>query len=248
MHEGELTRHPGFPTTHWSRIFLAGEQEQAGGRDALDQLLRQYYAPLLAHLRFKSGVGEDDARDLLHSFVEKKILQARLLQQAERERGRFRTFLRTALDHFVTDAYRHSRRASRTPGGGLVSLEELPSELDAAAPPAADPFDREWALTVLHEARRRTRAYYESKGEANSWAVFDLGCWRKQVEGLRPPPHAAMARQFGFRSARQVSNTIITVGRRYGALLREIVAEYVEDEAAIDAEIRELMAILSDEG
>jgi RNA polymerase sigma-70 factor (ECF subfamily) len=237
---------PGYPTTHWSQIFLAGEQDQAEGQDALDRLLRRYYPPLLAHLRFKFRATDDDARDWLQSFVEKKVLQARLLTRARRERGRFRTFLLNALDNFVLSEFRRARCASRLPDGGLMSLEEQAT--DAAAAPESDPFDREWAVNVIQEAGRRTRTYYKDKGSENSWAVFDVGVLQKQVEGLKPPSHADLARQFGFDSGRQVSNAIITVGRRYGAILREIIGEYVEDEAAIDAELRELMAILSGDG
>jgi hypothetical protein len=236
---------PGYPTTHWSQIFLAGDQDQAEGQDALDRLLRRYYHPLLAHLRFKFHATDDDARDWLQSFVEKKVLQARLLTRARRERGRFRTFLLNALDNFVLSEFRRARCASRLPDGGLTSLEELALVPDAAAAPGSDPFDREWAINVIHEAGRRTRTYYTDKGSENSWAVFDVGVLRKQVEGLKPPSHADLARQFGFGSGRQVSNAIITVGRRYGAILREIIGEYVEDQTAIDAELRELMAILS---
>ncbi len=82
---------------------------------------------------------------------------------ADRTRGRFRTFLLNVLDNYVKDELRARDCARRRPPGGWVALDEAPAaEERHPAPHGGDPFDREWALTVLAEAEAETRRFYES--------------------------------------------------------------------------------------
>lgn len=237
-----------YPTTHWSQILLASQEDRAAGQGALDRLLRQYRRPLLTHLRAKFRANDEQAEDWLHDFVARKVLKNRLLEHADRKRGRFRTFLLNALDNFVIEEHRRTGRACRSPSGGFVPLDELTgAESGMATGEAADPADHAWAIEVLAEAEKRTRAFYEAKGRGSSWTVFDEGYVRPLVDGTKRPSNADLARRHGFTSAEAVSDAITTVRRMFGKNIRAAVREYedAEDGGDCEAEIRDLKAILA---
>jgi len=239
----------GYPSTHWSLIYLATLPEEQAGEGALNRLLARYCPPLLAHLEFRFHLPRERAEDLLQAFVERKVLARQLLGRADRARGRFRTFLLNALDNFVKDELRTHGCARRQPVGGLVPLDEALDAPDVApAGNGADPFEREWALTVLDEAERGTRAFYESKGRQDTWGVFRDGVLAPLREGVARAGDEELARRHGFESARQASNAIVTAKREFGKILRAVVGRYAADDADVDAELRELMTVLARAG
>src|SRR5688572_10181335 len=87
-----------FATTHWSIVRLAGDAATSESSAALDRLCRQYWQPLYYFVRRK-GYSEADAKDLVQGFFA-RLLEKGLVGAADQERGRFRTFLLTALDNY----------------------------------------------------------------------------------------------------------------------------------------------------
>ena len=94
-----------FPNTHWSLIRRAGQtgEAQFAARKALAVLLTRYESPLGcgATSRVVRRLG-DDVDDVLQAFVADKLLEREMLRHADEGRGRFRTFLLTSLNNFVT--------------------------------------------------------------------------------------------------------------------------------------------------
>src|SRR5262249_32933429 len=103
-----------FSTTHWSMGRLAGNAATAESNAALDQLCRQYWQPLYYFVRRK-GHSEEDAKDLVQGFFA-RLLEKGLFGAADRERGRFRTFLLTALENYLISEWSRANRQKR--GGG----------------------------------------------------------------------------------------------------------------------------------
>ncbi len=170
----------------------------------------------------------------------------RLLKGADQNKGRFRNYLLTALYRFAEDQRRSQARARRRPAGGLVSLDE---HREIAAAHASNhqpnPGDVQWAKTVIERARQQTEAHYRSKQRNRTWEVFAAGCYRPLRYGDERPSDADLALQHGFKSARQVSNQVGLVKKRFGSALRDVIREYEKSEAGIDEEIRQLVAIFS---
>lgn len=106
--------------THWSLLL---SPELAGGERgrATTCFYERYRRVVLGYLRFK-GIppGEDLVQDFFASTFEKDFLG-----RASPSRGRFRSFLRTAVDHFVTDARRTEGRRKRRPDSPLVRLDRI---------------------------------------------------------------------------------------------------------------------------
>ena len=145
-----------FVTTHWSIVSAAGNSSTPGARHAWEELARAYWRPLYRHVR-RRGRSHSDAQDLVQAFFE-RLMEKRVIQQAQCDRGRFRSFLLAALDNFL--ANEHDRATALKRGGGriLESLSVSETEVDFAPEPASPEtplerlFDRDWAHAVLDKS------------------------------------------------------------------------------------------------
>src|SRR6266511_4758040 len=115
-----------FASTRWTMVLEAGDSATASAHalSALSELCQIYWRPLYAFLR-KQGYGSEDAQDLTQGFFA-HLIESRAYARADREKGRFRSFLLGALKHFLAHARDYGRAQKR--GGGF-----LPVQLDEAA-------------------------------------------------------------------------------------------------------------------
>src|SRR5687768_2580796 len=91
----------GFPSTHWSLVGSAAQINREKRREALGTLLHRYMPALRAHLVLARRLPADYADDLLQGFVADKVIEQNLLGNADRTKGRFRSFLLAAVKHYV---------------------------------------------------------------------------------------------------------------------------------------------------
>lgn len=129
-----------FATTQWSVVLAAGNSASPESQAALEQLCRQYWFPLYAYVR-RQGHSPDDAKDLTQEFF-RQLLGRHRLRQADRSRGRFRSFLLSALNHFLLNEWDRARAAKR--GGGLrfVAWDHLPAVRSGTSLAGDDPCQR----------------------------------------------------------------------------------------------------------
>ena len=99
-----------FQTTHWSVVLAARDTASPQAEAALAELCRTYWYPLYAFVRRK-GHSPHDAQDLTQAFFA-RLLEKNYVAQADRERGRFRTYLLAALTHFLADEWDRARVAA----------------------------------------------------------------------------------------------------------------------------------------
>src|SRR5262245_26228805 len=107
-----------FATTHWSVVLSAADSVDARGDEALEELCRTYWHPLYSYVR-RRGHGPEDAQDLTQAFFE-QFLEKKTVRKADRNRGKFRTFLLTSLKHFLIHEWERARTAKR--GSGQIHL------------------------------------------------------------------------------------------------------------------------------
>jgi DNA-directed RNA polymerase specialized sigma24 family protein len=112
------TREGQFASTRWTVVLAAGASDVSSARahDALSELCRIYWRPLYLFLR-REGIGAEDAQDLTQGFFA-ELIGDRSYLRADREKGRFRSFLLGALKHFVADA--RDREQAQKRGGGKI--------------------------------------------------------------------------------------------------------------------------------
>jgi RNA polymerase sigma-70 factor (ECF subfamily) len=232
-----------FATTHWSVVLAAGDAAAPGSETALAGLCQTYWYPLYAHVR-RRGHPPEAACDFTQGFFA-ELLARKAIGVADPQRGRFRTFLLAALDHFLHHAHRDAHTLKRGGGREIVSLDAQDAEQRFALEPADErtpdlEFDRRWALATLERARHRLRHEFSLAGKAE---LFDLLRPHLQADA-NGPAYAQIAAQLGMTVV-AVKVTVHRLRQRYGEVLREEVAHTLADPADGEQEIRHLIEALS---
>ena len=234
-----------FATTHWSVVLRAGNaaDRSADARDALARLCRIYWFPLYAQVR-RHGHNAHDAQDLTQGFFA-RLLSNDTLAHADPTHGRFRSFVLTALKHFLTDEWEKTRAQKRGGGHTLVAIDDSDAErrfhaepLDEAAPDKA--FDRRWAVVLLETVLARLEKEYRDAGKARSFATL-----KSTLTGTRDTqPYAQIARELDL-SEGAVKVAVHRLRRRYRELLQTEIAQTVATPADATAELQYLFQVLS---
>jgi RNA polymerase sigma-70 factor (ECF subfamily) len=231
-----------FPSTHWSVVLAAQADSPERARAALEQLCTVYWYPLYAYLR-RCGQQPADAEDLVQSFIA-HLLQGQFFQVADPDKGRFRSYLLTSLNHFVTDVAERGGRQKRGDGRPLLSLDAVTAERRYAQEPA-DPhnpeqlFERRWALTLLDTVLHRLE---QEATESGRVILF------RQLKGVLlgdrgGVPYAELAPQLGLSEA-ALTMTVHRLRRRYRELIREEIAHTVSGPMEIEEEMHHLFQVL----
>ena len=233
-----------FASTHWSVVLVAGQGSGPEARQALEDLCRAYWKPLHAFARHHRR-NEADAEDVTQAFFA-YFLKRGYLGAADRQRGRFRTFLLTSFRHYLDSEWNRARAAKRGGQHTIVSWEELTATGQARCdPPAADDpertYDREWAAHVIARAIRRLREEFAAAGKASQFE------WLKQF--LQQPASEAayteVARQMD-QTPGAVAVAVHRLRHRYGELVRDEVLQTVHQPTDVDDELRHLREVLLD--
>jgi RNA polymerase sigma-70 factor (ECF subfamily) len=231
-----------FATTHWTVVLAAQRSNSTRAHAALSSLCQAYWYPLYAFVR-RRGFDADEAQDLTQEFFA-RLLEKNYLQTADRQRGRFRTFLLAALSHFLDNHWDRKHRVKR--GGRLVfvSFEELQAEQRYALEPSSDLtpeklFDRRWALTVLEGVHQRLRKEYVVAGKAQEFQALQVCLSGEKGRAS----YAELGEPLGM-SEGAVKVAVHRLRRRFGELLRAEIAQTVARPEEVDEEIRHLFAVV----
>jgi DNA-directed RNA polymerase specialized sigma24 family protein len=228
-----------FATTDWSLVLNAASDSS----EALNRLCRVYWRPIYLFVRH-SGFGPADAEDITQEFFA-DILRREWLKLANRERGRFRAFLRTDLRHFLNNRRRRDHRLKR--GGGEVQLpletEGLERELASQVAEAADPtvlYDRKWAVTLLQAAMARLE-----EGERRGGRMERFLQLRPFVANPPAPGDYERLAKDLATSQGHVALLVHRLSRRFAGLVRAEIAATVADPSQIDDELGHLLKSVS---
>jgi len=238
--------HPGppvFNTTRWSVVESAGAADPKSAAQALEQLCTTYWSPVYAFARC-AGNSPDDALDLAQGFFE-KVIAGDYFAQADRSRGKFRSFLLASLKHFIFNQHAKSHAVRRGGRVQFIPLDQSTAEsqfriepVDRNSPDKA--FARQWALALLDEVMDALKAHYQAAGEARLFEALQpcLATGRDRLS------YAELGAGIGL-SEGAVKVAVHRMRKRYRELLRQKVAETVSDPEAAEAELRELFQALS---
>ena len=231
-----------FPTTRWSLIALAREADPNQRRAALGEVLKAYWGPLTAYLRACNGSAGNE-EDLLQGFVASQVLERELLDAANPTKGRFRTYLLTALSRYVTK-HNADLVAQKRGSGRVISLEEA-CDLPADDPQPYEALQAAWARQVVEQAVHRMRQATEASKRPEMWEIFQCRVLRPLMDGSPPVPYAQLVSRLAIHSPVEASNLLVTAKRTFIRCLREVVREYEPHESRIDEEIADLRRILA---
>ncbi len=231
-----------FATTHWTVVLAAREPHNPGSKEALARLCAIYWRPLYAFIR-RRGALPEDAEDLVQEFFY-RFLERDSLKFVQPSTGRFRSFLLACLKHFLANQREHACAQRRGGGAAPVPLDASSAETQYLLEPAHNLtpellFERRWAYTVLEQTLEQLR---------NEYARRQQGEWFDALEGFLPGSNrqafrANIAAQHGM-SAGALDVASHRLRQRFGALLREQVAQTVSSPDEAQEEIRHLIAVL----
>jgi RNA polymerase sigma-70 factor (ECF subfamily) len=232
-----------FPTTHWSLIVHAGAGDAAQVHAALETLCRRYWFPLYAFAR-RQGRSHHEAEDCTQEFLA-RLLAADGVARARPERGRFRTFLLTALRNFLIKDWQRAQALKRG-GGGVLPLDFDHAEQgfgQQPADPALTPehaFDRTWALGMITAALDAIRADYGKSGRSAQFAALAPFVWGDGAAETLAAPAARLG-----MTTHAFTVALHRLRQRVGQRLRADVAQTVASDAEVDDELRHLIAAVS---
>jgi RNA polymerase sigma-70 factor (ECF subfamily) len=231
-----------FHTTHWSVVLAAQKGDSPQANKALETLCRTYWYPIYVFVR-RRGFSVEDAQDLTQEFFA-RLLQRNFLRKVAREKGRFRTYLLVALKNFLATEWRRGQTARRGGGQAIVSWEELQAEERFAHEPVSEVtpeslYEQRWALAVMELAMERLRGEFHAAGKAEQ---FDRLKPFLSSEGNKAD-YAALAGQLGV-TAGAVSVAVHRLRRRFGEVLRAVVATTVAAPDEVEDEVRLLAGVL----
>jgi RNA polymerase sigma-70 factor (ECF subfamily) len=232
-----------FVTTHWSVVLAAARSDTTRAQSALATLCQAYWYPLYAYVR-RRGYNPHDAQDLTQEFFA-RLLQHNWLARASRERGRFRTFLLSALSHFLANEWDKARAQKR---GGAVQF--LPLQLDTAEtrygaepPDTVTPeqcYERRWAVALLEHVLTRLGDEYRAEQRGELFEMLKL-CLAGERQSQ---PYADLGSKLGM-SEGAVKVAVHRLRRRYREILRDEIAQTVSAPEEVEEEMRYLLTVLA---
>jgi len=231
-----------FVTTHWSMVLAAGGAQSPQAKNALEKLCRAYWYPLYLYVRRK-GYGPEDAQDLTQEFFS-RLLGRNYLTVADRNRGRFRSFLLGTLEHFLAREWTKARAQKRGGGQVFLSLDEMNAENRYLLEPAHELtaeklFDRRWATTVLDQAMSRLRDECVANNKGDLFASVE-----NLLSGEKGEASYADIAAASKMSEGALKVAVHRLRQRYGELVRAEIAQTVTTSEEANDELLHLFATL----
>src|SRR5262249_34329686 len=154
---------------HWSVVLAAGQKHTSECSAALEALCRRYWPPLYSYVR-RRGYNPHDAQDLTQGFFA-RLLEKDYLSAVDRSKGKFRSFLLAALEHFLANEWRRTQAQKRGGLATFISLDDTSAEqqyvqAQSQALSAEKLFEQQWATTLLGAVLKRLRDEFMAAGKA----------------------------------------------------------------------------------
>lgn len=226
-----------FPPTRTSVVDDLSSVDPQARAAAYEALARSYWQPVYAYIRLRRRRSREDAQDLTQEFFA-RVFEREYLARYDVTKARFRTFVRTCLDGFLSNEAQAAARLKR--GGAFVidSVDFARFDADLAGHARSeepDPerwFHREWVRALFAESVERLRVHADERGHAIAFTLFAR--YDVEPEGASPrPTYAQLARETGL-AVTDVTNELAWARRAF----REIVLERLRTICASDAEFR----------
>lgn len=221
-------------------VVAAGDTQNPDCAEALADLCQSYWYPLYVYLR-RRGYPREQSEDLVQGFFT-QLLDKRTIKAADRERGRFRSFLLASLKNFAANEWDRETALKRGGTTPTLSLDFETAEGRYHIEPADEEtpeqlFDRGWAVTQLERVLERLR--HEMVGAGNAERFDALHGFLTGAAAGTPYREAGETLDL---SEGAVKVAVHRLRQRFGEILREEVGRTLIDPGEVDDEIRHLFA------
>lgn len=231
-----------FEQTRWSIVVTAADGDSTKARKALTHLCETYWYPLYAFVR-REGHSAHDAQDLTQEFFA-RLIEKRKLAGLVREKGKFRSFLLTAMNNFLTDEWKRAE-AQKRGAHQIISLDAAQAETRYRLEPAdtltpEKIFAKNWALTLLKVVYERLQKEFSDDGKAAQFEALSFAL----TGDKSAVPYAELSAKLSM-SESAVKVAVHRLRQRYREVLRDEVGQTVDSPEEIEAELRDLMRALA---
>lgn len=223
-----------FPDTVWTRVITL----QEGCEEALESLCRTYWYPLYAFVR-RYGKSVADAEDITQGFIT-KVLEREWLQDASRERCKFRTFLLTRLKRYMIDEWRKLPPVGDPRVFVSIDGEEAESLYTHEPKDNETPevlFQQAWVATLLRQVHEQLGREFSTKNEEGLFEKLQP-CLARMAHDK---PYAELAEELG-KTEGWVKTVVRRMRQRFRELLVAEIERTVTDGREVDEEINALFA------
>ncbi len=217
-----------FPPTEWELLRAAPNLQ------SVDVLARRYWKPLYFYVR-RRGFDVETSKDIVQGFLA-NVISRQTFWKADPKLGRFRTFILSSLANFIKDRSRTSTRLKRGGGQRAVSLDFASVEVEYSPQIASDDdtpevvLNRAWARTLLDQ----------SLGEVKG-SPTHLEAFRLYLDG---ECYEVIAEKTGL-SETAAKVAVHRLRGKLRAILISRIAETVDNQEDLDAELSEFVDLLS---
>jgi RNA polymerase sigma-70 factor (ECF subfamily) len=234
-----------FPHTRWSVVLAATQKASPQCAAALEAICQAYWYPLYAYIR-RCGHSPHDAQDLTQEFFA-RLLEKRWLEDADRERGKLRTFLIVAVNRFMANEWRKASAQKRGAGHAHIPIdtafaENLYATDTASTLPPEGLFDQQWALTLINLTIQRLGEEFEAAGKAREFEVLKP-CLMAEHGAIS---YRSIGEELGVSEA-AAKMTIHRFRKRFREIYREEITQTLPDGADVENELRHLARALARE-
>lgn len=235
-----------FPVTRQSAIIALRSKNALEQRDAMERIANAYWRPVYKYLRIKWRKSMEDAADLTQGFFTAAI-EKEFFRSYDPQKARFRTFLRTCLDGYVSNEQKAAKRLKRGGDVQILSLdfENAEGEIQQREIPAPgnmeEYFHAEWIRNLFSMALEEFRKQCETRGKTMQYAVFE----RYDIESdgsTEKPTYAGLAEEFGLTST-TVTNYLAFARREFRRIVLQTLRDITSTEEEFRQEARSLLGI-----
>jgi RNA polymerase sigma-70 factor (ECF subfamily) len=218
-------------------------------RAALAQLCQTYWSPLYSFVRSR-GYSVHDAQDLTQGFFA-FLIDRKIYARANRQKGKFRSFLLASLKNFLADAYDHEQTLKRGGGADFLPLHEEQAEeaeslfqnssVSGKVISEDHLLERTGAEALVTGGLDRLAAFYKSEGKEKLFEELRVFLTGSEAP---LPSYSGLAVRLGTQESTLRSH-VTRMRARYREALRAEVRHTVATDGEVDAELRELLRVLT---
>lgn len=204
----------------WDLVQRSHAGPAPGRRQALDELMRQYYKPVHRFFQKALRVDDRDVEDLTQDFFT-RFIEKDFLRNLQEERS-FRGFLKVACRrHFIN--WLEARNAAKRGGDKTVRLDDwTPAVSEDKLDGLIDNELRAW---YLEEAIDLTRRELTAQGKEVYFRLFEA---RAGLRGGAPTDYKALAAEFGI-TVYDVSNHLLAARKIFRSAMMRLASERSRD-------------------
>jgi RNA polymerase sigma-70 factor (ECF subfamily) len=231
-----------FATTHWSMVRAVNAKDSQAASSALQELCQIYWYPLYTYVR-RQGRDANEAADLTQAFFA-DLLQRQDLKKVDPSLGKFRSFLLTAIKHFLMNQWDKEKAQKRGGGVSPLSLDFGEAENRYRMEPSHSRtpdliFQKQWAKTLLERVQEELRSEFAERGKGHQFEKL-----KNFLAGKNPEETLGEAAAQLSMTEVAVKVAVHRMRQRFGELLRTEIEHTVSSPEEVSAEIQQLFELL----